>query len=172
MSATPAGFVLDSSVALGAFFADEQDEYSLAVWHSLAEAQAVVPALWHLEMGNILARALRAGRIAPAALDQSWARLEVVGLHTLPHHGDARHWAQRAADWGLSAYDACYLDTALQQRLPLATKDQALADVARRVGVPIYLQTRGAGPAPKTAAKTAPRPASKTASRTALERRR
>jgi rRNA-processing protein FCF1 len=27
----------------------------------------------------------------------------------------------------------------LQQRLPLATKDRHLADAARRVGVPIYL---------------------------------
>jgi predicted nucleic acid-binding protein len=140
LSSVPAAsFVLDSSVTLGAFFEDEQDAYSLQVWHSLAEAQAVVPALWHLEMGNILSRALRAGRITPLALDESWGRLALVGLQVLPVHGDARHWTQRAADWGLSAYDACYLDTALQQRLPLATKDKQLADAARRVGVPIYL---------------------------------
>lgn len=155
MSTALSGLVLDSSVALGAFFADEQDDYSLAVWHSLADAQAVVPVLWHLEMGNLLSRALRAGRITQAALDQTWARLEVVGLQTLPHHGDARHWAQRATDWGLSTYDACYLDTALQQRLPLATKDRTLADAARRIGVPLYLQTRGAKAAPRTASKTA-----------------
>ena len=43
-----------------------------------------------------------------------------MGLHTLPEHGDTQHWTQRAADWGLSAYDACYLDTALAQRVPLA----------------------------------------------------
>ncbi len=136
----PASFVLDSSVALGAFFEDEQDAYSLAVWQSLAEAQAVVPELWHLEMGNILARALRAGRISPAALDESWQRLQAVGLQSLPPEADARHWTQRAADWGLSAYDACYLDTALHRRLPLATKDRMLADAARRIGVPLYLR--------------------------------
>jgi predicted nucleic acid-binding protein len=140
VSAPPAsGFVLDSSVALGAFFEDEQDAYSIAVWRSLAEAPAVVPMLWHLEMGNILSRALRAGRISADALDESWARLLDLGLQMLPLVGDARHWARRAADWGLSAYDACYLDTALQQRLPLATKDRRLADTARRIGVPIYL---------------------------------
>jgi predicted nucleic acid-binding protein len=133
------GFVLDASVALGAFFEDEQDEYSLEVWRSLAEAQAFVPTLWHLEMGNILSRALRAGRITQLAMDESWARIEVVGLMSLPVLGDARHWTQRAADWGLTAYDACYLDLALQQRIPLATKDKHLADTARRVGVPIYL---------------------------------
>ncbi|MDO9074692.1 MAG: type II toxin-antitoxin system VapC family toxin [Rubrivivax sp.] len=135
----PSHFVLDSSVALGAFFHDEQDAYSLAVWQSLADAQAVVPALWHLEMGNILARALRAGRISAGALEESWQQLARVGLQTVPVEGEASHWTQRAADWGLSAYDACYLDTALQQRLPLATKDKLLAHAARRVGVPLYL---------------------------------
>ncbi len=138
-STAPASFVLDSSVALGAFFADEQDDYALAVWQSMAEAQAVVPALWHLEMGNILSRALKAGRITAQALDDCWGRLALVGLDTRPMLGDARHWTQRAADWGLTAYDACYLDTALQQRLPLATKDKQLADAARRVGVTLYL---------------------------------
>jgi predicted nucleic acid-binding protein len=139
VSLSPAGFLLDSSVALGAFFEDEQDDYSLGVWRSLGDVPAFVPALWHLEMGNILSRALRAGRISADALDECWARIDVVGLQVLPLHGNARHWTQRAADWGLSAYDACYLDTALQQRLPLATKDKQLADAARRVGVPIYL---------------------------------
>jgi len=132
-------FVLDSSVALGAFFEDEQDDYSLAVWRSLEGAQACVPALWHLEMGNILSRALRSARITTAGIDQAWAHLSAVGLRTLPAPGDARHWAQRAADWGLPAYDACYLDCALQQRVPLATKDPLLAETARRVGVPLYL---------------------------------
>ena len=136
---TVASFVLDSSVALGAFFEDEQDAYSLQVWRSMAEAQAVVPALWHLEMGNILSRALAAGRITAQALEQSWGRLDRVGLQTLASDADARHWTQRSADWGLTAYDACYLDLALRQHLPLATKDTQLADAARRIGVPIYL---------------------------------
>jgi predicted nucleic acid-binding protein len=138
-ASTLPAFVLDCSVALGAFFEDEQDDYSLAVWRSLAQAQAEVPALWHLEMGNILSRALKAGRISAPALDISWGRLAEVGLRTHAMVGDARHWVQRAADWGLTAYDACYLDLALQQRLPLATKDKHLADAARRAGVPLYL---------------------------------
>lgn len=138
MSSASASFVLDCSVALGAFFEDEQDDYSLSVWQSMGHAQAVVPWLWHLEMGNILSRAQRARRIDAQSLRQCWTQLERVGLKALPTPGDARHWTQRSADWGLSAYDACYLDLALQHRLPLATKDKTLADAARRVGVPIY----------------------------------
>ena len=136
-----ASFLLDCSVALGAFFEDEQDDYSMAVWRSLESAQALVPALWHLEMGNILSRAVRRGRITRQALDDCWERLAQVGLQTLPAHGDAPHWTQRAADWGLSAYDACYLDTALAQRLPLASKDRDLCEAARRIGVPLYQPT-------------------------------
>ncbi len=140
MSTTPpASFVLDCSVALGGFFADEQDEYSLDVLRSLTQAQAVVPALWHLEMGNILARALRAERIGPAALQECWARFALLDIQTAPVLGHAQHWTQVASDWALTTYDACYLDTALQQRLPLATKDKQLAAAARRAGVPIYL---------------------------------
>jgi predicted nucleic acid-binding protein len=134
-----AAFVLDCSVALGAFFEDEQDAYTVDVWRSLGEARACVPALWHLELGNILSRALLAGRITQPAIDETWSRIALVGLRSLPLHDDARHWTQRAADWGLSAYHACYLDCALQQRVPLATKDRLLAGTARRIGVPVYL---------------------------------
>lgn len=136
---TQGRFVLDSSVALGAFFEDEQDAYSLAVWRSMGAARACVPALWHFEMGNILARALRARRITARALDDCWQRIEVVGLEVQTPSADPRLWAQRAIEWQLSTYDACYLELARQQRVPLATRDEALAAAARRAGVPIYV---------------------------------
>jgi predicted nucleic acid-binding protein len=136
------GFILDASVALGAFFEDEQDDYSISVWRSMDSTRPFVPLLWHLEMGNILSRAVRARRITQAALDECWARIEVVGLQVLPSPADARLWTARAVEWGLSAYDACYLDLARQLRLPLATRDQPLAAAARRAGVPIYLESK------------------------------
>jgi predicted nucleic acid-binding protein len=36
---------------------------------------------------------------------------------------------------GLSSYDASYLELAMRRGVPLATKDDALARAARRVGV-------------------------------------
>ena len=137
--ATANAFVLDTSVTLGALFKDEQDAYSLAVLDSLNEAQAVVPALWHLELGNILGRALAAGRISAPDLATSWQRLQALGIQTLTVPDDAHHWAQRCVEWRLTAYDCCYLDLARQRRLPLATKDQALVRAARRIGVAVYL---------------------------------
>lgn len=136
---TVQAFVLDTSVTLGALFADEQDAYSLAVLATLEDTAARVPALWHLELGNILGRALRAGRISAAELTTSWQRLQALDIHVLPTPDDARLWAERSLEWGLSSYDCCYLELARQQRLPLATKDALLASAARRIGVSVYL---------------------------------
>jgi len=47
-------FVLDCSIALAWFFADESDAYADAVARSLAGTRIVVPSLFHLEIGNIL----------------------------------------------------------------------------------------------------------------------
>ena len=145
MTATSApGFVLDASVTLAAFFEDEQDDYSLGVWRSMVGAQAWVPALWHLEIANILSRAQRRGRITAQALDESWERLARLQMRVVPVTPDAPMWARLATDWGLSAYDACYLDMALRHRLPLATRDRALAEAAARLGVPLYLSSAAA----------------------------
>lgn len=130
--------VLDTSVALGAVFHDEQDAYSLGVLLALRDLNAAVPALWHLEMGNILSRALRQGRISDTELQQCWQHLAVLDLQTLPTATEPRYWTERAHDWDLTSYDACYLDLARQQRLPLATKDKKLIAAAKRVGVDIF----------------------------------
>lgn len=133
-----AHLVLDTSVALGAVFADEQDAYSLGVLQALRDLNAAVPPLWHLEMGNILSRAWRQGRISEAALQQCWQHLAVLDLQTLAVPTDPRYWTERAYDWELTSYDACYLDLARQQRLPLATKDKKLAATAKKLGVDIF----------------------------------
>jgi predicted nucleic acid-binding protein len=132
-------FVLDTTVTLGALFKDEQYDYSLAVLGTLDYAVAVVPSLWHQELGNILGRAIKAKRMTAADLDESWERLGSLGIKTVPILDDARFWAERAVEWGLSTYDCCYLELARQQRLPLATKDASLANAAKRIGVGLYL---------------------------------
>jgi predicted nucleic acid-binding protein len=134
-----AKFVLDTSVTLGALFKDEQDAYSLAVLGSMAVCVAVVPPLWHLELGNILGRALKAKRISIADLTTSWERLETLGIQLMPTPDNALLWALRSDEWGLTSYDCCYLELARQQRLPLATKDTSLAAAARRIGVALYI---------------------------------
>ena len=74
--------------------------YSLAVLATLDDSVAVVPPLWHLELGNILGRALKAGRITAPDLAQSWERLKTLGITTIATPDDARFWAERAGAAG------------------------------------------------------------------------
>jgi predicted nucleic acid-binding protein len=131
-------FVLDSSVALGWMFEDERDAYSEAVLRRLAEAAGLVPWLWHSEVGNILSRAVKYSRIrleeAALALDRAAdLRIETVSLNE-----NAGFWMSRALEFGLTAYDAQYLELALRRQLPLATKDAALAAAAQAHGVLLW----------------------------------
>jgi len=59
-------FVLDCSVALAWYFKDEANPYANAVRKSLSRARAVVPALWPLEVANILVLGEHHGRSTEA----------------------------------------------------------------------------------------------------------
>ena len=58
----PKSFVLDCSVALAWCFPDEKAAAPQAVLDSLTDARAIVPSLWHLEVGNSLLVGERRGR--------------------------------------------------------------------------------------------------------------
>ena len=47
-------FVLDGSVTLAWFFADEADPYANSIAASLPGAQVFVPTIWPLEIANAL----------------------------------------------------------------------------------------------------------------------
>ncbi|MFN3309206.1 MAG: type II toxin-antitoxin system VapC family toxin, partial [Anaerolineales bacterium] len=59
-------FVLDASITLAWCFDDETNAWALKVLDLLEEGEAVVPALWTLEVGNALIGAERRGRLTQA----------------------------------------------------------------------------------------------------------
>jgi predicted nucleic acid-binding protein len=130
-------FVVDCSAAVTWCFEDEASPQSDALLERLKDEGAVVPALWHLEIGNVLIQAERRGRITPAGLA---ARVEL--LRKLPLATDdettGRAFAETlslARAQRLTTYDAAYLELAARRGLPLATKDEELRAAARRLGV-------------------------------------
>lgn len=129
--------VLDCSIAVAWCFEDEADPAIDALLDGLRAAGAVVPALWPLEMTNVLLQAERRGRIAMAAVD---ARL--AAFAALPITVDSVSWPQNSSTilglarlHGLTTYDAAYLELAMRRCLPLATKDRTLEQACRAVGV-------------------------------------
>jgi predicted nucleic acid-binding protein len=132
-------FVVDCSAAVTWCFEDEASPQSDALLERLKDEGAVVPALWHLEIGNVLIHAERRGRITPAGLA---ARVEL--LRKLPLDTDDETTGRAfteilslARAQRLTTYDAAYLELAARRGVPLATKDQELRAAAGQLGVEI-----------------------------------
>lgn len=131
------GVVLDCSVALSWCFEDEAAEETDALLERVRDEGAVVPALWHLELGNILLQAERRGRIHAADVT---TRLTLLGDLPILTDGETSVRALRetlllARTEMLTTYDAAYLEVSLRRGLPLATKDHDLRAAAHRMGI-------------------------------------
>ena len=134
-------FVLDGSLTLAWYFADETDPYADAVAQGLATREAVVPSLWRLEIANALVVVERRKRSTQAQAAAFVARLEQLPI-VLDDQTDARSWGETlrlARAHTLSAYDAAYLELAMRRGLPLASLDAQLKAAAAAVGVPLLV---------------------------------
>ena len=130
-------FVLDCSVALAWIFPDEATEATHRLRDSLIEGRAFAPALWPIEVANVLLVATRRGRIDADEWEQLYANLEALPIEIDPV-STPRVWGktlQLAHAHRLSVDDAMYLELALRMRLPLATLDRALGEAGRMEGL-------------------------------------
>lgn len=130
--------VLDCSVTMACLFEDEASEASERLLEALADgAVAHVPQLWPLEVSNVLLVAERRGRISAAESAAFWEALR--GLRIEVDEQTATRAPETilhlARHYGLSTYDAAYLELAMRRGLPLATHDRKLATAATAAGV-------------------------------------
>src|SRR3982751_6806584 len=133
--------VLDGSLTLAWYFADEADPYADAVARGLPTREAVVPSLWRLEIANALVVGEWRKRSTQAQAAAFVARLELLPI-VVDDETDARAWGETirlARAHQLSAYDAAYLELAMRRGLPLASLDDPLKAAAAAVGVPLFV---------------------------------
>jgi predicted nucleic acid-binding protein len=128
-------FVVDASVGAAWLFPDEATPETEAALHATASVDVWVPALWPLEIGNLVLTAQRRRRItgdkrrelvraaASLRLRIDRERTDMVGLDEL------------AAAHGLTTYDAVYLELAKRRGLALATRDEKLMAALASAGV-------------------------------------
>src|SRR5579859_5263995 len=119
---------MDCSVTMGWCFEDEGDDSSEAILDVLGPWEAAVPSIWSFEIANTLLVGERRNRISK--LDSSNF---ISFLSALPVTVDDASTERAlgsilalAREQGLSAYDAAYLELAMREGLPLATRDKAL----------------------------------------------
>ena len=130
-------FVLDCSITVAWLFEDESTPQTDKLLDRLKNSGALVPALWRLELGNVLARAERFKRITAAQIADSLDLLDRSPIVT-DTETDSRAFREilaLARGEDLTTYDAAYLELAVRRRLPLATLDRELIRAAHRIQV-------------------------------------
>ena len=100
--------------------------------------EALVPPLWFLEVANGLLVAQRRKTMKTEERRLALARLSALRLTV--DAADARvafdQTSVLAEQYGLTVYDATYLELAIRRNLPLGTRDRALQSAAERSGIP------------------------------------
>jgi predicted nucleic acid-binding protein len=102
--------------------------------------EAIVPALWHLEIANVFLTGERRKR-SSAADTAAWLGFLGALPITVDEETVDNAWAdtlELARVHHLSVYDAAYLELARRRRLPLATLDARLRTAAIAAGVREY----------------------------------
>ncbi len=129
--------VLDSSATLAWVYSEEITEAIRQVFDQVTDNGAWVPALWRLEVANILEMGVRRGRTNAVFRDAILADLALLPISLDPetHLHAWNATAKLAARHRLTLYDATYLELAQRRGLPLATLDRELRAAAGAEGV-------------------------------------
>ncbi len=132
-----AQLVVDSSAICALFFEDETTPDSEQLLQRLEAGGIWVPGLFLWEVANVLLMAERRQRISQAERAEALQLVESLGLQ-IDQADPAVVWhdgLQLAGQTGLTSYDAAYLELAMRLGAPLASRDRALNNCCRTVGV-------------------------------------
>jgi len=129
--------ILDASVTCAWLFADEQTEATDQIARDVANTGAYVPPLWQVEVTNVLLQALKRNRISREQLTATLAVLRRINVIASPYSSDPARLADLGIQYGLTAYDALYLDHALALNADLASLDTDLRKAAEAAGVQV-----------------------------------
>jgi len=133
-------FVIDTSVAIAWCFEDEATPATEAVLDRLREDQVVVPAIWPLEVANVLLVAERRGRLTEAQASRFLELLAQLPINVDTSPTDMAGIVATGRRHTLSSYDAAYLLLAERLGAALATLDKPLAKGARKAGVQLLIK--------------------------------
>jgi predicted nucleic acid-binding protein len=133
--------IVDASVALAWALPDESSTYADAVLAVVEQQGLRVPELWPREIANGLAVAYLRKRITSAdekAFLVALSHLSIEVEKASTAITVIRDGTAAALRYGLTAYDAAYVDLAFREGLTLATVDTAMRKAAEQTGITIF----------------------------------
>ena len=122
--------VIDASVAVNWLFEDERSDYAMRAFSIVRDGDAVVPAIFPLEVANALVVARRRGRLSLEAAEAIAAAFERLPITVKTQSLSIGEGLAVAEKHGLSIYDAQYLVVAREHRARLFTLDNRLCAAA------------------------------------------
>lgn len=131
--------ILDCSATLAWLYPDETTDAIRTVFELIHAEGCHVPTLWRLEVANGLTMAVRRRRITAGFRADALRALALEAID-VDAETDVFAWTgslQLADRFGLTLYDAAYLELAQRRSLPLASLDGELRDAAQILGLSV-----------------------------------
>jgi predicted nucleic acid-binding protein len=128
-------FVLDASITVSWVFASETVSVSRRALDRVQATFASTPQLWQFEVASALRKMILDGRLSPMQAPGFLADLSTFDIRSESSRPPIQLLLDLGQQFGLSTYDAAYLELAMRTSQPLATLDQDLAKAALRAGV-------------------------------------
>ena len=133
-------FVLDCSATMPWILANDESGYTDDVLNALAGSTAVVPAIWPLEVANVLLVFERKQHISSrhsTTFMHALVQLPITAESTPQGRIFGRIY-ELGEEYSLSAYDAAYLEVCLRHEIPLATLNNRLRHAVSASGAGIF----------------------------------
>ena len=133
--------VVDASLTAAWCFEDEETEYARDVLSRAETISFFVPAIWPVEMVNVLLVNERRKRITPADTARAVTLFNELAIQVdrPPSLQPFAATLLLARAHNLTSYDASYLELALREGLPMATLDTRMRDAAIAAGVQLFV---------------------------------
>ena len=126
--------VVDCSVTMAWVFEAERDRYSIDALDVVAVSSVSVPAIWPLEVANVLRTARTGLRVSDDQITKALEMLRSLEFEVATSELGPAEWYEFANRHDLTSYDAAYLELALRRGARLVTRDQRMRRAAERAG--------------------------------------
>jgi len=128
--------VIDCSFFLANIFSDEENPLVLKVFNAVkrGEHNAISPSIFFYEIHNSFITAVRKNRIKKSQASAYRKIFALAPIHIV-ECGSPEDIMNLAFSYGLSFYDASYLELADRRNAPLATLDGKLRNAAIKKGL-------------------------------------
>lgn len=138
-------FVIDNSIVMTWCFNDESSKYSDIILDSLENYEALAPAIWPLEVGNVVLVAERRKCLTESDGIRFLNLINELPITVQQETPDRmlKEIFALARECNISSYDASYLDLAMRNGVPIATQDSGLKKAAKRCDITLFKGRQG-----------------------------